>query len=130
MGRMVVKTARDRDQYLIWSSVVDAPIAGPGTRAEALAWLTSAERDRWRMTAPDAEEALSRADVHGSSARGLRDGRWDDEPLPVVSGSPDDGWYRIRRERLTDYADALGRDDEAAAQALLECWQRHDEDDE
>lgn len=126
MGRMIVKTARGRDQYLIWSSVVDAAVAGPGTREQVAHWLATEDRVRWSPA--EVERILARADEHGSSA-GTRDGWWDDETLSVGEGSPSDGWYHIRRERLADYADALEREDDAAAVALLECWSRHDEDD-
>lgn len=128
MGRAVVKTAKDRDQYLIWSSVVDAPVVGPGTRAEMAEYLLIQDRVRWR---PDEVEAtLARADENGSSDRVIRFAWWDDDPLPVGEGSPSGGWYHLRRDRLPAYADALAADDDAAAQALLECWQRYGEDED
>jgi len=66
------------------------------------------------------------ADENGSSDRAMAFGWWDDEALLVMAGSPSDGWYHIRRERLVEYAEALLRKDDQAAVALLECWQRHD----
>lgn len=128
MPQIVLKTARDRDLYLIWSTVVDAPVAGPGSRERVAKRLLSEARTRY--TADEVEAILTRVDANGSSDRVARFGWWDDETLPVMEGSPDDGWYHIRRDRLAAYADALLRDDEAAATALLECWQRYDEDDE
>lgn len=128
MPQIVLKTDRDRDQYLIWSTVVHAPVAGPGSRGQAANHLLSKARTRY--TADEVEAILARVDANGSSDRVVRFGWWDDETLPVVVGSPDDGWYRIRRDRLGAYADALLADDDAAAQALLERWQRHDEDDD
>lgn len=127
MGRCVVKTARDRDQYLIWSSVVDAPVAGPGTREQVKDWLLTEDRTRW--TPDEVEEILARTDLNGSSDRAMRFAWWDEyDYLQVGEGSPGGGWYHLRRDRLADYADALERDDEAGAQALLECWRRHGED--
>jgi hypothetical protein len=127
MPQIIIKTARDRDQYLIWSTNVDNAVAGPGTREEVKRWLLTKDRTRW--TADEVERILERADANGSSDRAVRFGWWDDEFLSVVEGSPNDGWYHLRRDRLADYADALLRDDEAAAVALLECWRRHGEDD-
>lgn len=127
MGRMIVKAERDRDLYLIWSSVVDAPIC-IGTRQELLDYYREKEGgDGVRR----AERAFVQADERGSSAHaGIRAGWWEDEELRVMEGSPDDGWYHLPRARLTEYAEALLRDDDEAAQALLVCWQRHGEDDE
>jgi hypothetical protein len=124
MGQMIVKAARDRDLYLVWSSVVDAPIA-VGTRSEM---ATYAGRE-WRYDVDEAEAVLRRVEERGSSDRSTRAGWWDDDALTVMEGSPADGWYRIRRDRLADYAEALMRDDEGAAQALLECWHRIGDDD-
>lgn len=121
MGQAVVKAARDRDLYLVWSSIVDAPVA-VGNRAEMVEYV----RQEWRLELERAEAALVRADENGSSDRAIRFGHWDDDTLPVREGSPDDGWYHVRRDRLVAYAEALLRDDEAAATALLE----RDEDDE
>jgi hypothetical protein len=122
VGQAIVRTSRDRDLYIVWSSIVDAPVA-VGDRAEM---VTYAEQD-WKLDAAGAEAAVARADANGSSDCAIRFGWWDDEHLPVMEGSPSDGWYRIRRDRLVEYAEAMLRDDELAAVGLLECWQRHDE---
>jgi hypothetical protein len=127
MPQIIIKTARDRDQYLIWSTNVDNAVAGPGSREEVKQWLLAEDRTRW--TDEEAERILERTDANGSSDRAVRFAWWGDEFLPVGEGSPSDGWYHLRRDQLADYADALLRGDEAAAVALLECWQRHDEDD-
>jgi hypothetical protein len=122
MGQAIVKAARDRDLYMVWSSVVDAPVA-VGSRNQMVEYA----RQEWRDTPEQAEAALQRADTNGSSDRAMRFGWWDDETLPVMEGSPPDGWYHVRRDRLVDYAEALLHDDDAAAVALLECWQRRDD---
>lgn len=125
MGQVVVRAARDRDLYLVWSSVVDAPVA-VGKRD----WMVRYAKKEWRLRPADAEAALARADRDGSSDRAIRFGWWDDEFLPVVEGSPPDGWYHIRRDRLVSFAEALLREDEQDATALLECWQRFDDPDD
>lgn len=132
MGQAIVKAAHDRDLYLIWSSIVDAPV-WVGNRAELLEYLWH----EYRMAHPDStpnpgkapEDRVARADRTGSSMISPAVYGWDDEALMVGEGSPSDGWYHIRRDRLVAYAEALLADDEAAAVALLECWRRHDEPD-
>ncbi len=125
MGRVVLKTAPDRDQYVIWSSVVDDIVAGPGTREQTAQHLLTEERIRY--TPDEVENILNRTDERGSSDRAMRFGWWDDDPLNTGPG--DDGWYHLPRERLAAYADALSRDDEAGAKALLVCWQRFGDED-
>lgn len=122
MAQAIVRAAPDSELYLVWSSVVDAPVF-VGVRDSIVKYAT---RD-WRLTAAEAEAAVARADADGSSDRVIRFGWWDDDHLPVMEGSPSDGWYHIRRDRLVEYAQALLHDDEQAAVALLECWERHDE---
>lgn len=125
MGRVVLKTAPDRDQYVIWSSVVDGVVIGPGTREQVARHLLTEGRTRW--TADEVENILARTDERGSSDRMIRFGWWDDDPLDTGPGG--DGWYQLPRERLAAYADALAAGDERAARALLVCWRRFDEDD-
>lgn len=125
MGQAVVKTTRDRDMYIVWSSIVDAPVY-VGDRAAMVQYV----QQEWRLDADRAEAALVRADTEGTSDRAIKFGHWDDDYLPVMEGSPRDGWYHIARDRLSAYADALLAGDEPAATALLECYRRHDEDDD
>jgi hypothetical protein len=103
------------------------------TRAELVEDLSAYERsygprgDWGPLTGPEAR--VARADQYGSSALHAF-ARWDDPSLPVMEGAPRDGWYHIRRDRLVDYAERLLVGDDAGAQALLECWQRHGDPDE
>jgi hypothetical protein len=122
VAQTIVRAARDSDLYIVWSSIVDAPVA-VGHRAEMVAYAAN----EWRLDPDAAEAAVVRADTNGSSDRVMRFGWWDDEHLLVMEGSPTDGWYHISRDRLVEYAEALLRDDDQAAVALLKCWQRHDE---
>ena len=125
MGQAIVKAARDRDLYLIWSSEIDNAI-WVGLRDGLIEHLRATERQEPGRTA---EERVARADRRGTSMLDCDWYGWDHEALTVGEGSPPDGWYHIRRDRLVEYAGALLADDEAAAVALLECWQRHDEPD-
>lgn len=120
MGQCIVKVAPDVDRYVVWSSIVDAPVSYSCTREQALAWAV----EEWRERPEQAEAHVARADQYGSSDRAVGFGRWDDEELQVVHGSPSDGWYHLPRGRLGAYMDALDRDDEPAAQAQLVCWDR------
>jgi hypothetical protein len=123
MGRFVVKADRDRDLYLIWSTVVDAPI-WVGDRAELVKELWAEYRREHPHSTPNAghgpDARIRRADETGTSALDCDWYGWDDETFMVMAGAPDDGWYHLRRDRLADYAEALLRDDEAGARALLE----------
>ena len=124
MGQCIVKVAPDVDRYVVWSSVVDAPVSYSCTREQVLQWAV----EDWHERPEQAEAHVVRADTYGSSDRAIGFGRWDDEDLQVVHGSPDDGWYHLPRARLADYMDALDRDDGPAAQALLVCFERFDDD--
>lgn len=130
MGQAIVKAAKDRDLYLIWSSVVDAPV-WVGDRAELLEHLWDEYRREHPNSTPNPgygpEDRIARADRTGTSMIDPPVYGWDDDAIIVMEGSPDDGWYHIRRDRLADYAEALLRDDDAAATALLECFERFDE---
>ena len=126
MGQVIIKAARDRDLYCVWSSVVDAPVEA-GTRSDMIDYVKS----EWRLGLDEAEATLTRADEKGSSTRVARFGHWDHECLFVVEGTPADGHYRIRRERLGEYIEALMRDDDQAATELLEFEAFHpDEEDD
>ncbi len=121
MGQCIVKVAPDEDRYVVWSSIVDAPVSYSCTREQVLAW---AAVEDWHERPEQAEAHVARADLYGSSDRAIGFGRWDDEYLDVMEGSPNDGWYHLRRNRLSAYMDALDRGDDGAAQAVLECWER------
>lgn len=64
MPRLVIKPIRDRDEYVGWSTIVDAPLAG-GTRAEMLEWVASRTgMDRGKA---GAAELMDRVDEVGTS---------------------------------------------------------------
>jgi len=97
---LLIKAAPDRDLYVGWSNIVEAP-TGVWTRAEAIAYGFPPSR-------------LDRADKNGSSSRVRGYGQWDDEGFIAEQR----GW--LRRDRLGDYALAYARDDLNAAFDLLE----------
>lgn len=66
MGRGFIKL---NGMYLLWSTIVDAPISKPMYRDEA---IETALRKGWRSQ-ESAEESLRRADEKGISYRGYED---------------------------------------------------------
>lgn len=97
---ILVKAAPDRDLYIGWSNVVEAP-TGIWTRAEAEAYGFPPSR-------------LDRADRTGTSSMVPGSGQWDD----IGFIAEQRGW--LRRDRIADYAQALLADNENAAWDLLE----------
>lgn len=80
MGRQIIKIAPDRDLYMEWSSVVEAPTFF-GTRAEMAAYLAepNAGYHETAIAHPAAvEERLARADLTGSSGCPPFGCGWDD----------------------------------------------------
>ena len=128
MPRIILRTAPGRDEYVIWSTVVDTYVLGPGTRDQVAHHLST----EWpvRLTDAAVQEILARVDGNGSSDRIGKFGWWDGEPLPVGEGAPDDGRYELPRDRLAAYVDAVEAGDEKAAQGLLVCWHRYDDEDD
>jgi hypothetical protein len=98
---LLIKAALDRDVYVGWSDVAEAP-AGVWSRETALAYGFPRSR-------------LDRADTNGSSATGeYRAGHWDDSGFVAEQR----GW--LRRERLGEYAVEYLHGDRQAAFDLLE----------
>lgn len=118
MPRFVIKPDRDRDLCIGWSTVVDNVIWS-GTRAEALRELAidiPAGYDPKPGNSP--EDRLRRADDNGTTAlwppTGGYFGGWDDPDLMVEQRG------MLPRTELATFVEALERDDEAAAYALLQ----------
>ncbi len=75
MPSVVIKPARDRDEYVVWSTVTESP-HGYGNRAQTMALLRSGIRG---TDAADPDLVLRNADHWGSSARSPWEfGHWDD----------------------------------------------------
>lgn len=141
MGQYIIKAAHDRPEYLIYSTVVGAPIFVFLSRDELLehleqAWLATNAvyvdgvgwtRAESMVTHPyppigfDAPaERVRRADETGTSAPL---GQVFGEDLMVVEGTPDhpdDHYWVIPRDKLGDWCQLVAADDENTADALLE----------
>lgn len=76
MGNIIIKPARDRDEYVYWSTNVEAPIAY-GDR-EGMAEIL-AEDFSGRAPANLPEVRLLRTDERGSSALDIPIGYWGDD---------------------------------------------------
>lgn len=117
MGIMIFKVEPGAtDRYLVWSTVVDAPI-GIGTRVDMLRWLQPPVGD---LDPARARAVMKRVDETGTSEREGR-GAWEDlEPIPVGEDlCPSDGWYRMSRENLPALVDAIASGDREAIHQLL-----------
>lgn len=115
MAHVIVKSAPDRDQYLIWSTNLDDALE-VGTRTQILDLLILEDSQN-----PDrAEEAIARADENGSSDRIHKFAWWGSPPFVVRhDGLPDNGFHYLRRSDVPAFADAIQRGDHDAARALL-----------
>lgn len=103
MPRFIIRPEPDRDLYVEWWTVVDAPV-GHGTRAE------------WKAEGI-APAHLDRADRTGTSAYPpLDDGAWDDEALMVAE--PLGGQRLLPRDHLVAYTLALYAGRVAAAYGM------------
>lgn len=118
---VVLKAAADRDLYVVWSNVVDNAVV-VGTREEMLAHGVRPSR-------------LARADRYGTSAasmdmpdpypRPFRAHGWGDTTDIVVNNQQDTSGL-LPRARLADFLDAIYRNDEDAATALLDPFEDED----
>lgn len=104
---LLIKGARDRDQYVGWSNVSDGP-TGVWSRETALEYGFPPSR-------------LDRADENGSSDLSCGDGHWDDAGFIAEQR----GW--LRRDRLGDYAVEYLHGDRQAAFSLLEPFEGESE---
>jgi hypothetical protein len=109
MPRFIVKPTTDRDVYVVWSTVADAPVE-VGSRDYLTRHLPSGERGASRF---------DRADLSGTSATGEAAGwlGWSERTFPLGEGPGDDS-RQVSRERLAEYALHMDRGDTAAAYAL------------
>ena len=117
MPHFIVKPDRDRDEYVEWSTIVDAPV-DVGTRSELGGRLGNA----------GGSDRFDRADASGSSARGDVQGwfGWDDEWFHLGNFHWDGfAWeWRVHRSNLAAYARADLDGDEDAARSLAEHVER------
>jgi hypothetical protein len=133
MGHYVIKTDRDQDLYVIWSSTVDAPIwIGDRKGLSEYLWheyrREHPESDPFPGTGPDVR--MERADMFGTSDVHGAYG-WDDEAFNLMFGAPDDEYFHeLPRANLAAYCQAIGRGQDDEARAMLRRTERVDELDE
>lgn len=85
MPSYVIKTDREHERYVYWSTVVEAPLAW-GNRADMLAKLSEESDPYLRDDAPHhPNNRMARADEFGTSCHDLGDGlrfySWDEDSL-------------------------------------------------
>lgn len=115
MGYAIIKTAPDRDQYVLYSSSSDTPVF-LGTRAEVITELGGDVADRCptcRQGSPrdNVLRRLARADECGSSTHLV--GQWDDAEIQYGQQG------MMRREDLARVVELLADDREAEVLAML-----------
>lgn len=104
MARILIKLEPNTDWYVLWSTIVDGPIAF-GPKAD----LLKADHDGDLLP-----ERWARADATGSSSR---NGwySWTEDTMVVYSC----GTGVLKRADLLAFCQALAKEDTAAAEALL-----------
>lgn len=121
MPKFLLKVSPDRDAYIEWSTIVDAPVQF-GTREECVEEF--------------GEERVARTDRNGTSALYFhwleledQEGGWRDEHLTVMNGAEVTGL--LPRSRLSDLYDLLDNDPEALIPAeWIEPFEHDGEEDE
>ncbi|RBO87059.1 hypothetical protein [Nocardia puris] len=117
MGHTIIKPSRDEDFYVVYSSVVDAPIQW-GTRAELEAGYEHAHPDRF-----------DRADEWGSSSW-IGSHHWDRQRVMVREGFrpgayPPGAWYAtVARADLRQFCESV--DSEGYWHPKLVTWEYPD----
>lgn len=106
MGRAVYKPNRDKDEYVIWSTVVDSPVSDVLTREEMLAVWNGGK------------DSLDRADKYGHSWQdpmGIPIGWGEQEYIREINvdGEDFDGYCRFE-----DIADIVRADNNHDAETL------------
>ncbi|SNV70433.1 Uncharacterised protein [Corynebacterium imitans] len=104
MSRTMMKPRHDRDEYVIWSTVVDLPVSGVMDRGTAKAtWAAGA----WSamgtpISMEQAEESMQRADTKGWSLIDGEPGEYEGLNLANIDGYPGD--YDFGAFKITDLA--------------------------
>lgn len=122
MGHTIIKPVRDEDFYVVYSSVVDAPIQC-GTRAELERTYDSAGADRFE-----------RADEHGTSSMHRWHG-WDEQVISVREGfrpgaCPPNAWCaNVARTDLRKFCESVDAQGYWNPPEGLVTWEFIEEDD-
>jgi hypothetical protein len=117
MGQMILKVSRERDLYMVWSSVVDNAV-WVGTKDELVEGLVQEEAKRIRE---QIGREFERADERGTSARAFVRGGFEDTDTLLVrelDGLPPWGG-KLHRKDFEAYAEALMVEDNAEAARLV-----------
>jgi len=135
MGQFIIKASRYEELYLIWSTIVDAPVMVFGSREELRKHL-------WHESfscAPPAEEVanggpfeardpdsrIARADTNGTSLIDDSFGGWDEPGMWIGEGAPNDGWrYQLPRDQVGSYIRACLEKDWEGANKFLRRTER------
>ena len=103
MPTYVIRLNETTEEYITWSTVADAPVSHPMTRAEMLYHLTT------KVTGEPAEQMLARTDLTGTSCHHDPElnlpplGHWENKGF-VLQRS--EGLYWLPRHNLTAYVHA------------------------
>lgn len=91
MGRAIYKPDSDLDEYLIFSTIVDAPVSPVMNREEiSEEWRKSCEQLYGARLSPEAvEKWLARADANGQSWYGTGSFWEEEELVHIVNMRPD-----------------------------------------
>lgn len=116
MTEVIIRCTPETDLYVLWDTTSDIP-RYVGSRRDLHRHLV-AQGD----TRHQARLALDLAAATGTTAEDDR-GSWDDRWLTVGEPAPGDGWYRLPRARLEEYAAAVLAGDLVAAVGMLERYQ-------
>lgn len=119
MGHFITKTGPDDDFYILWSTVVDAPIAVFESTKDLQEYLENDAR-HWSRTPMQLLLAL---EADGSTAAAWKAGTWEDPELVVMEGAPPlpaRGHWVLPRGKQTAYALASLRGDHEQANTHLE----------
>lgn len=125
MTAAVVKPSKDEDFYVIWSDNVEAPFAF-GDRAYISEWMN--QRPGYGAESQDPEftvkARLDRAEQTGTSYL------WPSPEDPAYGWNDDGFIYQqqgiLRRSKLKELCERLGRDENADCRDLLDPFEDHD----
>lgn len=126
MPSYVLKPRKDRDEYLIYSTIPDSPVSPVRDREGIINFLVN---EYWNAnTREEAEERIARADVRGMSWAWTDDRAWDDLVLVLNGPEGTDGQYNHRD--MADVTRAYNAADIEALQKLrVTTWPPADEED-
>jgi hypothetical protein len=111
MGQTIIKLDANEDFYVLWSSVVDAPVAF-GTREEIAEILIA---DAVLKATAETQERFARVDEHGTSSMIGRPPEYSYDDGGMIYQQQ--GW--LKRSDLKELCIRLGNDENADVSDLL-----------